>query len=116
MAKFEMGPGFKVLTYFVVLAITVGISFYVGKSYEKGTQVESNIEVLSIDSEVGQEIAKETAVQKVETNEQIENLKDPIADSNGYMSHEFMLIMESAKSNAERRGNKAGIIHGLTKP
>jgi len=116
MAKIEMGVGFRVLTYFIALATVVVASFYVGTMFQKKLQLKSNVEVLSIDSNEAQVISKETKKNRIEVEKKIENLEEPIVDDNGYMSDEFMQLLQSAKSNAEQRGNKTGIIYTLTKP
>ena len=116
MAKFEMGSGFKALTYFIVLSVSASVIFFLGMNYEAGKQTDSNIEVLSIDSDIAQEITIDTKVNKEKLDGEIKTLRKPIIDSDGYVSIEFMQLIQSAKSDAEQRGHKSGIIYELTKP
>ena len=116
MPKLEMGAGFKVLTYFIVLCGITGASFMAGSSYNENKQTESNIEVLDIDSDVAQKISTETQAKKEALDESIDLFKDPIIDSNGDLSVEFMQRVQSQKSDAEQRGNQAGYIYELTRP
>lgn len=116
MPKLELGRGLQYLTITLSACLLIGIGALGMFAYLKGKQNESNVEVLSIDSEVGMEIAQETEKQKVVINEKLKKIKKPIVDDNGYMSVEFMQLMESAKSTAEQRGNEASIIRAITRP
>ena len=116
MPRIEMGNGFRNLAYFIMFSLMAGTFYYFGGEQEKGKQRDTNIEVISIDSIEGQKINVDTKKEKEELNENIESLNEPVIDSNGYVSAEFMQLMESAKSNAERRGNETSFIYELTKP
>lgn len=116
MTKLEMGNGFKALVAFLLWAALFGSGFIFGVVYTKGKQTDSNIEVLSIDSDVAQEISAETKTKKGLLNEKIKSFKEPIVDSNGYVSLEFMQLIQSQKSDAEQRGNETGFVYELTKP
>ena len=116
MAKLEMGNGFKALVAFLLWAALFGSGFIFGLVYTKGKQTDSNIEVLSIDSDVAQEISIDTKTNKEKLDGEIKALRKPIIDSDGYVSAEFMQLIQSAKSDAERRGHETGIIRAITKP
>ncbi len=116
MPKIEMGVGFKVLTGAVTVLVFVAIGVFSGKEYAENSQIESNIEVMRVDSHVAQEIETQTKELRVKADEKIKRFKKPIVDSSGYLSTEFMQLLESAKSTAERRGNETGLLHAITKP
>ncbi len=116
MAKIEVGIGLRILIYFILLVIMSSTAFYFGNEFQRKQQLKAEIKVLSIDSEVVQKISHETKEKKLELESKIENLEKPIVDSNGYMSDEFMQLIHTAKSDAEQRGNKAGIIYRITSP
>ncbi len=116
MPKLEMGNGFKALVAFLLWAALFGSGFIFGLVYTKGKQTDSNIEVLSIDSDIAQEITIDTKTKKEDLDGEIKTLRKPIIDSNGYVSTEFMQLIQSAKSDAEQRGNESGIVYELTKP
>lgn len=116
MAKLEMGNGFKALVAFLLWAALFGSGFLFGKIYEQNAQTTSNNKVLAIDTEVGQEISSETKADKENLDEKIIKLKEPVIDSDGYVSAEFMQLIQSTKSNAERRNNKGNILHTFTHP
>lgn len=115
MPKLEMGIGFRVLTAVISVLILLTIGFFGGMRYVKNAQLDANIEVMAIDSEVSQDIREDTTKEKADTNEKLEKIK-VVVDNDGYMSPEFMQLIQSAKSNAERRGDSSGIIHAITKP
>lgn len=114
--EFKLGPGIKAAVFFVIFAVLFAGGFYFGKKDEQGEQVESEVEVLSIDSQEANRIAKATKEAKVETNERIENLKEPIVDADGYLSSEFMQLLQSKIDEAERRGDQTDLLRSFTSP
>ena len=111
----SIGTGIRNIVYFLMFVATAATIFHYGKEQFKSEVQESNLEVISEDSKVGLKIAIETEETKVNLNEKLNNLKDPIS-TDGYISTEFMLIVRSEKSAAERRGNEGGIIRTVTEP
>lgn len=115
MANMTMGPGYKAVVFFIIWVVMTGSAFYAGMLIKEGQQQESNVEVLSIDSHVVQEISRETKKRTSHAKKKLDTMPF-IVDNDGYLNPKFMQLMESAKSNAERRGNETGIIHSITKP
>jgi len=85
-------------------------------TWMQSEQAESNVERMSADSKQAVVINQETKEHIEEAKNELKEFEKPIVDSNGYMSDEFMQLLQSSISTAERRGNKGGIIHTLTKP
>lgn len=107
-----MGPGFKALTYFIIWTVMTGSAFWAGKEFEASSQIESNVEVLSIDSEVALEIAEETKRQRDKVNEKLKTISS-LADD-GFVTSDGLQLLQSTLSAQERRVNQNIIIKTFT--
>lgn len=116
MAELKLGPGVKAAVFFVIFGIIFAAGFYFGKKDEQGEQIESEADVLSIDSVEVAKITEETKKSKVQTNEHIKSLEEPIVDANGYLSSEFLQLLQSKVDEAKRGGDQTNILRTLTHP
>lgn len=116
MAELKLGPGVKAAVFFVIFGIIFASGFYFGKKDEQGDQVESEVDVLSIDSAEVAKITEETKEAKVKTNEHIKDFKEPIVDADGYLSDEFLQLLQSKVDEAKRGGDQTNLLRTLTHP
>ena len=101
----------QLLRPFVFMAFG-GLIVFSWLRYEQG---ESDVEVMSIDSAQGLEIATETKETRVQYDDKIKAIPS-IVDNDGYINPKFMQLMESARANAVERGDSSGIINAITRP
>jgi len=112
VSKLEVGTGIKALIYFMIWATMTGSAFWAGMNFEQEKQVESNVEVLSIDSEVALEIAVETKKQRDKVNEQIKKSRS-LSDGD-YVTSDGLQLLQSTLSAQERRVDQSIITKAFT--
>lgn len=115
MAEFKvmLGKGLQFLVITLSVCLLLALGFGAGTIYHKLEQEESNVEVMSNDSEVAVEISNETKRLLKETKNELKDID--IVTSDGRFSAEFMQRLQSAKSDAEQRGDQAVLIRRLTR-
>jgi len=91
-----------------VIFLALGVAG--GTTWHQSKLNESNVEVMSVDSDVALTIAEETKEQKVKLDE-----KHEINTANGFVTYSGMQLIQSAITDAKQRTDKIGFIKTFTR-
>ena len=112
MPEIKLGPGLRILVSVLSIGLVAAVGFFSGTTYMKVEQGESNVDILSKDSEVAVKISKDTQERKNAINKWLKN-NDPY-DKYGNPTDEWLRLMADERLEAEQRGNQGSIIRKIT--
>jgi len=112
--EISLGKGLQFLVITLSVCVLIGIGGVLGVTWYKYEQSETNADVMSIDSHETVKIAVDTRDSRKEIKDEIDRI-ETIVDDNGDLDDNFLLLMESARSDAISRGDSSGLINAITR-